>query len=101
MAPSGCRRLPAGREAGALDLLAEGCLPRAWARRWAEAPDRDLLFGEQRGWLSAGAFDGATRAVAGRLHAAGLRRRDRVIVSAGPSVALVEAYVAALRLGLV
>jgi malonyl-CoA/methylmalonyl-CoA synthetase len=56
---------------------------------------------EQQGWLSAGAFDRATRAVAGRLHAAGLRRRDRVILSAAPSVALVEAYVAALRLGLV
>jgi len=56
---------------------------------------------EQQGWLSAGAFDRATRAVAGRLHAAGLRRRDRVILSAAPSVALVKAYVAALRLGLV
>ncbi len=95
------RHLPSGLEPGAIDLLAERSLPQAWARRWAEAPDRDLLFMEQQGWLSAGAFDRATRAVAGRLHAAGLRRRDRVILSAAPSVALVKAYVAALRLGLV
>ena len=95
------RHLPSGIEPGAIDLLAERSLPQAWARRWAEAPDRDLLFMEQQGWLSAGAFDRATRAVAGRLHAAGLRRRDRVILSAAPSVALVKAYVAALRLGLV
>src|SRR2546426_9180484 len=61
------RHLSSGIEPGAIELLAERSLPQAWARRWAEAPDRDLLFMEQQGWLSAGAFDRATRAVAGSL----------------------------------
>lgn len=39
--------------------------------------------------------------VAGRLHAAGMKHGDRILVSAEPSVELVVAYVAALRLGLV
>src|SRR5260370_39558504 len=78
------RHLPSGIEPGAIDLLAERSLPQAWARRWAAAPDRDLLFMEQQGWPSAGAFDRATRAVAGRLHAAGLRRRDRGVLTAAP-----------------
>ena len=56
---------------------------------------------EPDGWLSAGAFDRVTRTVAGRLYAAGLRRGDRMIMSAAPSLALVGAYVGALRLGLV
>src|SRR5260370_36066145 len=91
MATTWHRHLPSGIEPGAIDLLAERSLPQAWARRWAEAPDRDLLFMEQQGWLSAGAFDRATRAVAGRLPAARPPPRDRVILSAPPSLALGKA----------
>ncbi len=42
-----------------------------------------------------------TRAAAGRLYGAGLRKGDRIILSAAPSVDLVVAHVAALRLGLI
>jgi acyl-CoA synthetase (AMP-forming)/AMP-acid ligase II len=76
-------------------------LPRAWAARFEEAPDRPVLWEERRGWVRAGDLDRATRRVAARLAAAGLRPGDRILMSAGTSVELVEAHVAALRLGLV
>src|SRR5439155_15194882 len=60
------------------------------------------LLGEAgRGWVRAGDLDGASRRVAARLAGAGLRPGDRVLMSAATSVELVEAHVAALRLGLV
>ncbi|HZQ78460.1 MAG TPA: AMP-binding protein [Acidimicrobiia bacterium] len=76
-------------------------LPQAWAARFAEAPDRPMLWEARRGWVRAGDLDSASRRVAARLAAAGLRPGDRVLMSAGTSVELVEAHVAALRLGLV
>ena len=42
-----------------------------------------------------------TKAAAGRLYGAGLRKGDRIILSAAASVDLVVAHVAALRLGLI
>ncbi|HEU4656914.1 MAG TPA: AMP-binding protein [Capillimicrobium sp.] len=84
------------------DLLAEESLPRAWARRMAEAPDRPVARMASGGaWLTAGELDARSRVVAGRLAAAGLRAGDRVLMSAAASVELVVAYVAAQRLGLV
>jgi malonyl-CoA/methylmalonyl-CoA synthetase len=76
-------------------------LPRAWAARFEAAPDRPVLWEERRGWIRAGDLDRASRRVAGRLAAAGLEPGDRILMSAAPSVELVEAHVAALRLGLV
>src|SRR5207248_5760266 len=76
-------------------------LPEAWAARFAEAPDRPLLWEGRRGWVAAGDLDRASRRVAARLAGAGLRAGDRVLMSAATSVELVEAHVAALRLGLV
>lgn len=97
--------LPPGVDPGSLDLLAEGSLPAAWARRWAAEPGRpvlrDALHGGEGGWVTQGQLDQATRRVAWRLHRAGLRPGDRVLLSAGTSIDLVVAYVAALRLGLV
>ena len=76
-------------------------LPRAWAARFAAAPDRPVLWEERRGWAPAGGLDRARRRLAARLDGAGLRAGDRILMSAGTSVELVEAHVAALRLGLV
>jgi malonyl-CoA/methylmalonyl-CoA synthetase len=93
--------LPPGCQSHEVDLLAEGTLPQAWSRRFAADPDRPVLWEAGRGWVSAGALDAATRRTAARFHRAGLRPGDRVLVSAATSVALVEAHVAAVRLGLV
>jgi malonyl-CoA/methylmalonyl-CoA synthetase len=76
-------------------------LPAAWAARFEEAPDRPVLWEERRGWVRAGDLDRASRRVAARLAGAGLGPGDRLLMSAGTSVELVEAHVAALRLGLV
>ena len=76
-------------------------LPQAWAAHFEADPDRPVLWEERRGWVRAGNVDRNSRRVAARLAGAGLRPGDRILMSAGTSVALVEAHVAALRLGLV
>ncbi|MGH9011367.1 MAG: AMP-binding protein, partial [Acidimicrobiia bacterium] len=76
-------------------------LPAALAAHFETAPGRPLLWEERRGWVTAGDLDRASRQVAARLAGAGLRPGDRILMSAGTSVELVEAHVAALRLGLV
>jgi len=88
-------------EPEALDLLAERSLPAAWRRRAEEAPARPSLWQADRGWVTRGQVEEASRAVAGRLRRAGLRPGDRVLASAGTSLDLVVAHLAALRLGLV
>ena len=88
--------LPPGLEPADVDLLAEGTLARAFALRCAEAPGRDALVG-----LTYGELDARSRTVAARFARAGLRRGDRVLMSAAASTELVVAYVAAQRLGLV
>jgi malonyl-CoA/methylmalonyl-CoA synthetase len=99
--PAWAAHLPAGVDHAAVDLLAERSLPAAMGRRAAAAPDRPALARAGSGWLTRGELDEATRVVAGRLHQAGLRPGDRVAFSAATSPALVAAYLAALRLGLV
>jgi malonyl-CoA/methylmalonyl-CoA synthetase len=76
-------------------------LPEAWATHFETAPDRPMLWEERRGWVTAGHLDRGSRRVAARLAGAGLRAGDRILMSAATSVELVEAHVAALRLGLV
>jgi malonyl-CoA/methylmalonyl-CoA synthetase len=76
-------------------------LPQAWAAHVESEPDRPILWEERRGWVRAGELDRASRRVAARLAGVGLRPGDRVLMSAATSVELVEAHVAALRLGLV
>jgi malonyl-CoA/methylmalonyl-CoA synthetase len=80
-------------------LLAEGSLPRAWARRWAAHPDAHVLHDGR--WITAANLEERTRTVSRRLVAAGIRFGDRVLVSAQPGADLVVAHVAALRLGAV
>jgi malonyl-CoA/methylmalonyl-CoA synthetase len=99
--PAWAVHLPAGMDPGEVDLLGEESLPAAWRRRAEAAPDRPALWTAGPGWLTRGALDQASRRVAGRLHRAGLAAGDRVLCSAATSMALVVAYLAALRLGLV
>ena len=99
MLPPWTAHLAAGGEE--IDLLAGGTLVAAWLRTWSQDPARRLLHTSSRGWLTAGALERESRLVAGRLHGIGLRRGDRVLLSASASPALVIAQVAALRLGLV
>ena len=65
-------------------------LPEAWARHFEAGPDRPLLWEERRGWVTAGDLDRASRQVAARLAGAGLRPGDRILMSAGTSVELVD-----------
>jgi len=99
MRPAWGPHLPSGVDQ--VDLLAEGTLVAAWTRRWTGDETHPVLHTEAGGWLGAGDLERATRRVAGRLHAAGLRRGDRILVSAPASLELVIAQIAALRLGLV
>ena len=92
--------LPAGVALAEVDLAEGGNLPACWTRRWSQAPAQPVLHDDHRGWLTAEEVEARTRRVASRLAAAGLSPGDRLLVSAAPSVDLVIAYVAALRLGL-
>jgi malonyl-CoA/methylmalonyl-CoA synthetase len=81
--------------------VAGDTLPRVWAAHAESEPGRPMLWEARRGWVTAGELDRASRRVAARLAGAGLRPGDRVLMSAATSVELVEAHLAALRLGLV
>ena len=101
MTPPWSRHLPAGVDPSAVDLTADRSLPGSWTRRWAEDGSRRVLWTKEGGWTSAQELEERTRRVAGRLAAAGLRRGDRLVLSAASSLHLVVTHVAALRLGLV
>jgi malonyl-CoA/methylmalonyl-CoA synthetase len=95
----------------ALDLIAAGSLPAAWAKRWARNPQAPVLRDSrpvspgsssaesQPEWITAGELDDRTRDAATRLSGAGLQRGDRIVMSCAPSVDLIVAHVGALRLG--
>ena len=95
------RHLPPGRDPDTIDLLARRSLPAAWAANWRAAPERPVLRDVDGGWVDGAELLTRTEAVAGRLAAAGLVPGDRIVVSGSPSVALVVAHAAALRMGLV
>lgn len=100
-AADGTAHLPGGLTPDEVDLLAAGSLPRSWTARWAAAPQAPVLI-DADGWVTtADQLEVATRRVAGRLHRAGLRAGDRLLMSAQPSVALAVVHIAALRTGLV
>jgi malonyl-CoA/methylmalonyl-CoA synthetase len=99
-APAWARHLPAAIDPASVDLLRAGSLPAAWARQWAATPDADAIVMDTLS-LSARDLDARSRAVAARFAATGAHAGDRVLMSAGASVDLVVAHVAALRLGLV
>jgi malonyl-CoA/methylmalonyl-CoA synthetase len=92
--------LPAGAVFDA-SAAGAGTLPRSWARHFARTPERPALADESGARLCYGDLDAVSRRAAGRLHAAGLRAGDRILVSAAASLDLAVAHVACLRLGLV
>jgi malonyl-CoA/methylmalonyl-CoA synthetase len=83
------------------DLVAERSLPSAWVQRWRREPAAAVLHEPGRPWVAAAELGDRTALVAARFAAAGLVAGDRILMSAAPSVDLVVAHVAALRLGLV
>jgi malonyl-CoA/methylmalonyl-CoA synthetase len=83
-----------------VDLGAGGSLPGAWTAAWAADPARPVLSTLDGITVTAAEFAERTAAAAGRYAAAGLVPGDRILFSAGPSIDLVVAYVAALRYGL-
>jgi malonyl-CoA/methylmalonyl-CoA synthetase len=93
--------LPRGQDPQQLDLLARRTLPAAWSQRWADNPRSNCLFDAARGWITNEGLEAGSRRVAGRLRQAGLRPGDRMLFSAGSSIDLVIAHVAALRSGIV
>ena len=92
---------PAGVDPESVDLTAGASLPAAWSNRWAIETSKPTLWDAETGWVSRGDLARRTKTAAGRLFGAGLRKGDRIILSAAASVDLVVAHVAALRLGLI
>jgi malonyl-CoA/methylmalonyl-CoA synthetase len=94
--PSWDVHLPPGTASA--DVLARGTLPAAWGDTWARGGPALVVAGRT---VSAAELEDRSRAVAGRLQAAGLQPGDRMLFSAASSLDLVVAHVAALRAGLV
>ena len=82
-------------------LVAGESLCRRWVQTWRRDPGRRVLHSDATGWLHAAELDERTSTVGARLAGVGVRPGDRVLLSAEPSVDLVVAYVAALRVGAV
>ena len=83
------------------DLTTGGTLPAVWREHAGHQPDRPCLHDPGAGWISRGELATESAAVAGRLYTAGLRRGDRVLLSAQAGAALVSVHMACLRMGLV
>lgn len=83
------------------ELLNRGSLPLAWSETWKADPSATYVRDVDGTWLDGFDLLDRTARVAGRLHAAGLRKGDRVLVSGDASADFVCAHVGALRLGLV
>ncbi|QGN48024.1 AMP-binding protein [Micromonospora sp. WMMC415] len=96
-APHWSAHLAPGVEA---DLGLGATLAGAWTARWAANPGAEVIATPSGRSVTAAELEQLTAAAAGRYAAAGLSPGDRVLVSAGPSVELVVAYLAALRYGL-
>ena len=84
-----------------MDLLGRVSLPAAWTEQWKAAPTDPVIRDIDGTWLDGFDLLDRTARVAARLHAAGLRAGERVLVSGEASADLVVAHCGALRLGLV
>ena len=98
--PDWAVHLPPGTDASTVDLAAGGTLPGACTAAWRSDPSRITLSTLDGVAVSAGELEARTADAAGRYAAAGLAPGDRLLLSAGTSVATVVAYVGALRAGL-
>jgi malonyl-CoA/methylmalonyl-CoA synthetase len=93
--------LPVGLDPDTLDLLAGGNLTTVALSNWRADPARPILQDVDGTWLSGAQLEAESTERARRLGAAGLIPGDRVVLCAGTSAALVGAYLAILRAGLV
>ncbi|MEA3055040.1 MAG: malonyl-CoA/methylmalonyl-CoA synthetase, partial [Actinomycetota bacterium] len=84
-----------------VDLLGRVSLPAAWSDTWKADPTLPVIRDVDGTWLDGFDMLDRTARVAARLHAAGLRPGERVIVSGEASADLVIAHCGALRVGLV
>jgi malonyl-CoA/methylmalonyl-CoA synthetase len=98
--PAWAAHLPAGA-AAAPDLLRDGTLPGRFTRLWREQPNPRQLRDVDGAWISAAELEQRSRQVALRLRGAGLEPGERLVLCGPTSAALVIAYLAALRAGLV
>ncbi len=101
MSPKWARHLPSDRDVASVDLLARTSLPAAWADIWRAELARPVLQDVDGTWITGRDMLERTEIVAGRLHAAGLRRGDRVVTCGTASAAYVIAHAAAFRAGFV
>jgi malonyl-CoA/methylmalonyl-CoA synthetase len=83
------------------DLLRDGSLPGRFVRLWRERPNPRQLRDVDGAWISSEELERRTRTAALRLLGAGLEPGERMILSGPSSAALLIAYLAALRAGLV
>ncbi len=82
------------------DLISEPSLPAAFARRCAEAPEAVVFLTRDRApAMTRRDLRDQSAVIAGRMARAGVGIGDRVLMSCVPSVDLVIAHVAALRMG--
>jgi malonyl-CoA/methylmalonyl-CoA synthetase len=93
--------LPPGITPEAVDLTAGGSLAAAIAVSLRAAGPRPTICDIDGRWLSGDELDHRSLRAAGRLQHAGLEQGDRVVLCAGTSVAMVAAFLGALRAGLV
>jgi len=91
--------LPAGVDR--IDVLAEESLPRAWVSRWRDDPAHVVAVTPDGATIAAAQLEERSARVAGRFERAGLQPGDRILISAGASIELLVAYVAAHRFGLI
>jgi malonyl-CoA/methylmalonyl-CoA synthetase len=93
--------LPAGVAPDQLDLLAGVSLIGEVERQWRSRRSWPQLRDVDGTWISSAELEERSRLAANKLRASGLATGDRVLMIAGTSAALVTAYLAALRAGLV
>ncbi|MHB1988541.1 MAG: class I adenylate-forming enzyme family protein [Acidimicrobiales bacterium] len=76
-------------------------LGRLWTEELASHPGRAVLHDVVSGWTTAGELEEMSGAVARHLATVGLKKGDRIVMSAAACTGLAVAHIAALRLGLV
>lgn len=99
--PAWAAHLPDGLAPADVDLLARQSLPNAWAENWRTHPDRPVVVGMGAKAMTGADLDRRSTQIAGRLHTAGVRPGDRVLMSGATSRELVVAHIAVLRMGAV
>lgn len=92
--------LEPGQNFDPVQLVTDGSLAKSWVKLLSQNKDKALFCDVDGEWISRGEFLKLTQNAAIKLYSSGLRRGDRVILSANPSVNMVAHYVAALRLSL-